>query len=148
MYLPEAVRLEALVSLAGISRLIALQRREAFFLREVVGTVMTMIGQRRLADNQAEETLDSATHDAPDGLSPDQLAAVSQALSHGKIAIRRKESSEGNNALLNIVERVCDVFGLHAGDSSPSGVAAYGWPELQVEVVKEAVQMTELLPGG
>jgi trafficking protein particle complex subunit 9 len=150
MFLSDAVRLEVLVTLATLSRLLALERREAFFLREVVGTVMTMLAERRAVENKTDDRAGAAQTAITNGDRPDDLTtntAVSQALSEGKIAVRRKESSEGNEALLGMLERICDIFGLDFTVSQMPELGCYGWPELQVEIVKEAVYMTEALPG-
>ncbi len=139
--LPEDSRLEAFATLAGLARLVGMERKEVFYLREVVGCAVHMLGQKRAHDSIGRAALAEGDH-----VSLEVGSALSTALLTGRIATRRKESTEGNEALLAMIHRVCDIFGLDLYRTARADRPAFGWPELQVEVVKEAVLLTETLP--
>ncbi|OCF43922.1 hypothetical protein I317_02192 [Kwoniella heveanensis CBS 569] len=88
------------------------------------------------------------------------------------VAIRRKESTEGNSGIVALFERACQVMGIdllsfdhddfatsshkhthsitqHDSDSPSSTTKReprFGWPELQVELLKDGITVSESLP--
>jgi hypothetical protein len=72
--------------------------------------------------------------------------------SSGTVTTMTKETGEGNQAVLHLVQRILDVFGLDlsnmTGDGQPIEVPIrYGWAELQVAMLREAIAAAETLPG-
>jgi hypothetical protein len=71
-----------------------------------------------------------------------------------RVAIRRKESTEGNASIIDLLERMLSIIGvdLLSFTVDPSSHAQgpqarhYGWPELQVEIMKEVITISESLP--
>jgi len=96
-------------------------------------------------------------------------------LSRGGVGSRLNESPSGNESVLKLLKYVCRVLGVDldtvkivssfeksatdqdAGKSQITSIyddglkyeqyEVYGWPELQVGVVREAVAIAEALPG-
>jgi hypothetical protein len=88
----------------------------------------------------------------------------------GQVGIRMSESSEGNDSVLKLLKHICSVLGIDLDAVRVVDVAEgsaippadeksyeddlldgyqepYGWPELQIGVVREAVAVSEALPG-
>jgi hypothetical protein len=70
-----------------------------------------------------------------------------------RVAVRRKESTEGNTSIVELLEKLLSAVGVDLlsfgiDTSSPQGPQGrhYGWPELQVEIMKEAITISESLP--
>jgi hypothetical protein len=75
-----------------------------------------------------------------------------------RVAVRRKESTEGNGSIIELLERTLHTIGVETLSfidgspldplSKPTARSArhYGWPELQVEIMKEAIAISETLP--
>ena len=95
--------------------------------------------------------------------------------SQGTVGIRENERTEGNESILHIVKHVCRVHGIDLEavkllDSSmpnrtsqtsqsevedepneelaPSLQEPFGWPELQIDIIREAIGVAEALPGS
>lgn len=81
----------------------------------------------------------------------------------GDIGVRMAEATEGNESILRIVKYVCEIYGIsmarvqvdgqEAGDDTGEDeeldleIPKFGWREVQIGVVREAVQIAEALPG-
>lgn len=75
-----------------------------------------------------------------------------------RVAVRRKESTEGNGSIIELLERTLHTIGVDTLSfidgssldplSKPTARNSrhYGWPELQVEIMKEAIAISETLP--
>jgi hypothetical protein len=71
-----------------------------------------------------------------------------------RVAVRRKESAEGNASIVELLERLLSTVGvdLLSFNSEPTLPSRgpqgrhYGWPELQVEIMKEVITISESLP--
>ncbi|KAG9102583.1 hypothetical protein FRC06_001702 [Ceratobasidium sp. 370] len=84
----------------------------------------------------------------------------------GDVGVRIVESSEGNESVLRVVKYICEIYGIDvsrvqiggddAGKASEAqgsededielDNARFGWREVQIGVVREAVQIAEALP--
>lgn len=150
MHLRPPDRLRVLSTLAKMYSCIGFERKEAFILRELLAVIMDLITVSR------EENRDHAMSATPESASG----------SGGSVAVREQESAEGNDSLLRLVSRVCDVYGVRldavkvykGGTASQPEIeededdradyrASFGWPALQVDVIGEAIVVAENLPG-
>lgn len=156
--LPVDVQLQVLVALAGVHRVLGLERREAVLTREVVGLVVAMIAKTRIKASRLDAPIFGGRNNtiiSPDAgiVANDGLGLASAAsLTGGSVTAMQKETEEGNRAVLQLVLRVLDIFGLDLCSLGPGGPVKtptrYGWPELQVAMLREAVAAAETLPGG
>lgn len=158
--LPVDVQLQVLVTLVGVHRLLGLERREAVLAREVVAVVVAMIADTRIFGNRLDAPIfgNAAGRDnLASQLVGDSVEARNAGLglisaSTGTVTTMTKETGEGNQAVLHLVQRILDVFGLDlsnmTGDGQPIEVPIrYGWAELQVAMLREAIAAAETLPG-
>lgn len=170
-WLPENIQLDVLVELANIQRLLGLDRREMIFDRELTGFGVTSIMKSRAGQLQLEQaarrrknsdasvlsqdsTL-SIENDATISVAPDKTDATphTSSCAGGFVASKRPDSEEGTDAVLCLIQRTLDVLGLDldvlydAPGASTGLTLSYGWPELQVEVIRDAVTAVETLPG-
>ncbi|KAG8937942.1 hypothetical protein FRC00_008884 [Tulasnella sp. 408] len=93
-------------------------------------------------------------------------------LGAGTVGVRANVSDEGNESILRVVKYVCDIYGVDlskigisrpgsdppeddskgdnndvaASEEDEGAGEAFGWPELQLGVVREAVAIAEALP--
>ena len=87
----------------------------------------------------------------------------------GAVAVKGMERSTGNESVLKLVKYICDVHGINLeavrfvntatdGIQEQGGVPQdtssgdlledpYGWPELQIGIIREALSVAEALPG-
>ena len=168
MHLQPRDRLRVLNSLASMYSCIGFRRKEVYILREVLAVVMDMVISSR------EETL--ASGQDPGGLRPG-LGIAGVEMGHlgaergvtvapGSVAVRHNLSDEGNDSILKLVKHICEVFGVDLNQVSIAAASEeshgkgdtgddvddprsghYGWSELQLGVVREAVAVAEALPG-
>jgi hypothetical protein len=160
--LPADVQLQVLVALVGVHRLLGLERREAVLTREVVGLVVAMIAKTRKSTNRLEAPIFGANRgsissvagviDPDNTVSNEGLGLASARPASASVTTMHKETEEGNQAVLQLVTRVLDIFGLDLcsfadGDLPVDSAVKYGWPELQVAMLREAIAAAETLPG-
>ncbi|KAG2144925.1 TRAPP II complex [Suillus cothurnatus] len=126
-------RLIILQSMASIYSSLGYRRKEAFILREVISCIMDLING-------------------------DEVSIVGK----GAVGVRQNETLEGNQSILKLLIRTCKVLGVDleavcvakatdgtSNDLDGSADAAkesFGWPELQVGVIREAIAVAEALP--
>ena len=161
MHLQPHDRIRVLSALATIYSCLGFVRKEVYVLREVLSVVMDMIVSAR---EEMREGLNSAI--SPGG-SPNTAAA--------QISIREHEFGDGNESVVRLVRYICAGYGIDLaavrllGKDQPSVTdegeerrerdldedvemdiakpSPFGWAELQVGVVREAVAIAEALPG-
>jgi hypothetical protein len=163
LHLQPSDRIQVLTSLAALYSCIGFKRKEVFVLREVQAGVMDLVVCGR------EESRNAAPSPRPTTLNPgsDGVSLAPQNV----LSIRRTESSQGNASVIRIARYIAQVYGIDlyrvgvadlenrrrssvmssdAASTLPhlaEGDARYGWPELQVGVVREALAVAETLPG-
>ncbi len=145
------------------------RRKEVYVLRELQAAVVDLIilGREESRNDFSELTSGYASNIETDR---DDLTEPS---SHpGSLARRDQENEEGNSSVLRITRYISAVYGIdleavklgienemargsceNADDGQrlfqeTSGTVPYGWAELQVGVVREAIAVTEALPGS
>ncbi|KAI0362223.1 hypothetical protein OH77DRAFT_1416447 [Trametes cingulata] len=141
-------------------------RKEAYVLREVLGCVMDLIVCGRDERAAGSARVQSAGMTA-------RNSSLGGGAAQGTVGIRENERTEGNESILRIVKHVCRVHGvdleavklLDAGASNrdslqfqdsedveldedlvQSAREPYGWPELQIGIIREAIAVAEALP--
>ncbi|QRV85843.1 transport protein particle subunit [Ceratobasidium sp. AG-Ba] len=154
-------RIRVLAQLATIYACLGFRRKEVYVLRELVVTVVDLIVCAR------EENGTSGV-----GVGRPSLAVITGAENReverehtGDVGVRIVESIEGNESLLRVVKYICEIYGIDVsrvqigGDDSTGGnsqggdyddieleTPRFGWREVQIGVVREAVQIAEALP--
>lgn len=162
-------RLHILNSMASAYSYLGLRRKEAYILREVLATVMDLLVTSR------DEFLYTTTKSPPtvNGHTPGLAIQGVKSLPNspakrptgGTVGVRPGMSTEGNAGVLKVVQYVCETYGLDLArvklmkrgtaeetsndeqDDLDSSLELFGWPELQIGVVREAVAVAEALPG-
>ncbi|KIJ69369.1 hypothetical protein HYDPIDRAFT_24212 [Hydnomerulius pinastri MD-312] len=160
-------RLVVLQSMASIYSCLGFKRKEVYILREVISCIMDLVVCGRDEDDQLRKSdLGSAgLVIRTSGLENGDAAVNSPA--KGSVGMRRKENLEGNQSILKLLVYACKVLGVNLeavslassaegasdGDMQPEDVDlveslnnTFGWPELQVGVVREAIAVAEALP--
>lgn len=97
-------------------------------------------------------------------------AARARAFDRGGSIVRTTSDPAGNDSIVRIVEKVCEAFGIEVAprlsredvqaerkksivqgrtlEILESEVGAFGWPGLQLGVLKDAIIISEALPGA
>ncbi|KAJ7155939.1 TRAPP II complex [Mycena crocata] len=164
LHLGARERISILENTASLYACLGYRRKEAYILREVLGCILDLIVCGREEDGFSR--LSSVP--LPAGLGIQGLNSGSS--QRGNVGVRFSENIEGNESVLKLLKHVCKVLGINldavrlvenadeasvdvqsVGASLEDDVATefmepYGWPELQVGVVREAVAVAEALP--
>jgi hypothetical protein len=155
LHLGHRERIVILESIAYLYSSLGYHRKEAYILREVVGCIMDLVVCAR-EENGSEQSSGATAN----GMEPDDPGAV---------AVKEIERSAGNESMINLIKYICEVHGINleavvfvnpAAQSSQEkdGVPQdanlddlqedpYGWPELQIGIIREALAVAEALPG-
>ncbi|KAJ6547608.1 TRAPP II complex [Mycena capillaripes] len=164
LHLGPRERIGILENTASLYACLGYRRKEAYILREVLGCILDLIVCGREEDGFSR--LSSVP--LPSGLGIQGLnSGPSQ---RGNVGVRFSENIDGNESVLKLLKYVCKVLGINldavrllentpetstenqdGNTSLEDDVASefsepYGWPELQVGVVREAVAVAEALP--
>ncbi|KAI0636866.1 TRAPP II complex [Trametes polyzona] len=165
LHLDARERVRTLEYIAAMFGSLGHVRKEAYVLREVLGCIMDLIVCGRDEKGTGSARVLSAG-----------LAARNTSLggaAQGTVGIRENERTEGNESILRLVKHVCKVHGVdleavklvdvHApnrdSQQSQSSEEAdldeellssarepFGWPELQIGIIREAIAVAEALP--
>lgn len=155
LHLEPRERIRLLQVLAAMFGALGHVRKEAYVLREVLGCLMDLIVCGRSESGPGSARASTANQ--------------------GTVGVRENESSEGNESVVRIVKQVCRVHGIdldavglvesdvarirdsrvsQAGEDDEDDekllVAVhepFGWPELQIGLIREAIAVAEALPG-
>ena len=165
LHLAARERIAILQTVAGMFGTLGYQRKEAYILRELLGSIMDLIVCGREENSGARaNTAGLGIRGAPVG---------SSTTTPGTVGVRENPRVEGNESLLRIIKHICRVHGVDIesvklidrsilgaatsnGDSaddedgdelSDSATDPFGWPELQIGIIREAIAVAEALPG-
>ncbi|KAI6109782.1 TRAPP II complex [Pisolithus sp. B1] len=166
-------RLVTLQSIAGIYNCLGFKRKEVYVLREVVSCIMDLVVCGRGEDEQLRRSdlgsVGSTASPEPAEFDDSETPKL------GNVGVRRKENLEGNQSILKLLNYACRVLGVNlesvnpapretrekpntsnseaesglqweGADASETLRVRFGWPELQVGVIREAVAVAEALP--
>jgi hypothetical protein len=155
LHLGHRERIITLESIAYLYSSLGYRRKEVYILREVVGCIMDLVVCAREKPEPGSSS-GTAVNDKGSGDS-------------GAVAVKGTERSTGNKSVLKLVKHICDVHGIDleavrfvntgthgtqdegavSQDTSSDDLPEdpYGWPELQIGIVREALSVAEALPG-
>lgn len=154
------------VEAAWMARWLDLPRKEAMITREVIKRIGKMVIEGREETRRVMNggfrhnktgSITGPTHmKAIDSGAVGLGLGMAVATPSSAVAVRRKESTEGNASIIKLFERVASIFGIDLLsfngniDARGSSLAAtpprFGWAELQVELMKEGIAIAEILP--
>jgi trafficking protein particle complex subunit 9 len=151
LHLGHRERIIVLEGMAYIYSSLGYHRKEAYILREVVGCIMDLIVCAR------GENVSTPSETTVNGVESGGAGAV---------AIKKTEISTGNESVIKLIKYICEVHGIDSeavafvnpATQDKGGVSQdcdpddpqedpYGWPELQVGIIREALVVAEALPG-
>lgn len=164
-------RLNILQSMATIYSSLGYKRKEAFILREVISCIMDLIVCGREENDLSRKSDLGSANTGNRSENGDEVSTVGK----GAVGVRQNEILEGNQSILKLLVRACKVLGVdleavgvvtatdgnssEAGGRDNNGSAmvdlegladaareSFGWPELQVGVIREAIAVAEALP--
>ena len=154
LHLGHRERIIILETIAHLYSSLGYRRKEVYILREVVGCVMDLVVCAR---EQPEPGFSFGA--TVNGKGPGDSGAV---------AVKGFERSTGNESVLKLVKHICGVHGINleavrfvdtdthtqeegaiSQDTSLDDLPEdpYGWPELQIGIIREALSVAEALPG-
>ncbi|KAE9396079.1 hypothetical protein BT96DRAFT_1041682 [Gymnopus androsaceus JB14] len=141
LHLGPRERVSVLEAIASTYSCLGFRRKESYILREVLGCILDLIVC---------------------GRSEDAHTNMRSFGNKGSVGIRLNESSDGNESILKLLKHVCKVLGVNLDaiqmvdvnaepgsqveDDSDVYREPFGWPELQIGVVRESVAVAEALP--
>jgi hypothetical protein len=156
LHLGHRERIAVLEAIAYLYSSLGYHRKEAYILREVVGCLMDLVVCAREEDGRT--------------FLPGTAVNGKESGDSGAIAVKGIERSTGNESVLKVVKHVCDVHGIDLeavsfvnpssqDEEDRGGVAQdvnidevqedpYGWHELQIGIIREALAVAEALPGA
>jgi hypothetical protein len=157
--------------MASIYSSLGYRRKEAFILREVISCIMDLIVCGREENDLLRKSDAGSVSTGNRSENSDEVSIVGK----GAVGVRQNEILEGNQSILKLLVRACKVLGVDleavsvakttdgtsevgGRDSGGSAVEdlerpvdaakeSFGWPELQVGIIREAIAVAEALPG-
>jgi hypothetical protein len=161
LHLGPRERIATLEAMAGMYACIGHRRKETYVLREVLGCIMDLVVVGR--EDPASRGGNSISVVTPSGLGIQNVAIPGA----GSVGVRENEATEGNESILRVVKHICRVHGVDLeavklvdptaeatedaadADDATDGASpeTFGWPELQIGIVREALAVAEALPG-
>jgi hypothetical protein len=154
LHLGHRERIIILETIAHLYSSLGYRRKEVYILREVVGCIMDLVVCAR---EQPEP-----------GFSSGATVNGKGSGDSGAVAVKGIERSIGNESVLKLVKHICGVHGINleavrfvntdphtqeawadSQDTSSNDLPEdpYGWPELQIGIIREALSVAEALPG-
>ncbi|GBE81971.1 TRAPP II complex [Sparassis latifolia] len=161
-------RIKVLQTLAGLYGALGYHRKEAYILREVLGSIMDLVVCGREEGGGANTSRTGLGL----GIGVGKVTTI-----QGTVGVKLNESAVGNESVLKIVRHICRVHGIDleavklvnpanrlqarfgedsddvdadvvgpADDAVDAIEEPFGWPELQIGIVREAIAVAEALP--
>jgi trafficking protein particle complex subunit 9 len=158
-------RVNVLGIVAGYYGCLGYKRKEAYVLREILGCIMDLVVCGR------------EQHEDPHGMSTGsgtQNFSMSSGIP-AMVGVRENDSADGNESIMRLVKHVCKVHGIDLEavkvvdtsvlespkedegsklntdvvvlDEELLPMETVGWPELQIGIIREAIAVSEALPG-
>ncbi|KAG8836757.1 hypothetical protein FRC18_010798 [Serendipita sp. 400] len=157
MHLHSHDKIHLLSYMAGIYSCLGFGRKEVYVLRELVSVVMDLVVLAR--EERREQNM--ARMGVADGNLSELAASV-------HVTVREHQLKDGNRSILRLLIYICGIYGVNlkavplqeqnsTKENDPeweerlnsidfSRQPTYGWSELQMGVVREAIAVTEALP--
>jgi trafficking protein particle complex subunit 9 len=172
MHLQQPDQIRIFSTLASLYSCIGFKRKEALVLREVQAAIMDLIvcGRDEHRSNLGRESLSNESKIYLFDRDRDKDRDTGQSVS-GALGVRETEDVEGNISIVRLAKCIAEVYGVDIacirvmdvaseapttegshpiGPLEPTdmmGRPHFGWPELQIGVVRETVAVAEALPG-
>lgn len=170
LHLGPQERLVVLQSMASVYSCLGYKRKEAYVLREMISCVMDLVVCGRDEDYRFRrpDAGSAGLVVRTAGLQNDDSTPTG----NGSLAFRPNENMQGNQSVLKVLTYACKVLGVDLGsakiaappnadeeNADPHTISfedlslanslsnSFGWPELQIGVVREAIAVAEALPG-
>jgi trafficking protein particle complex subunit 9 len=158
LHLGQSERIMTLETMAGLYSSLGYKRKESYILREILGCIMDLIVVGR-----DDPVVQSPMPIASPGVGLGIQGVITNGI--GTVGIRVNERTEGNESIIRLVRYICRVHGINmdavplgdpetvrAADKESDEVSSlppqqFGWPELQIGIVREALAVAEALPG-
>lgn len=146
-------RIRLLRFMATIYSAIGFHRKEVYVLRELLSAIMdTLVTSREETLKASKSPRDEANNFLKES---------------GNMAFRTLESPQGNDSLIRLEKYICEIYGIDLTSVKLLGISPdepvqgdklntspdsyplqYGWADLQLGIVREAVAVAEALPGN
>lgn len=146
-------RLGLLVEAVWMARWLDLPRKEATVTRALAKQLAVIIIEGREESRRAHASKHAKEAEAT---SASVGLGLGMSVSTARVAVRRRDTTEGNDSIIQLIERVISILGIDllsfsaqligGSPETPSPIKRYGWPDLQVEMMKEAIAISEILP--
>lgn len=171
LHLGPQERLVVLQSMASVYSCLGYRRREAYVLREVISCVMDLVVCGRDEEYQLRRS-DTGSAGLVVRTAGLQNGDENTPTGNGSLAFRPNENIQGNQSVLKMLTYTCKALGVDLESVSVAALPntgednvdphivpfealsmveslnnSFGWPELQVGVVREAIAVAEALPG-
>lgn len=148
-------RLEVLRFMAKMYFALSYRRKEAYVLREMVSCIMDLVVHSREEIRGAVASSASASRSA--------FGQADDEDGH-RVGVRATDEITGNDSVIRLVVYICGIYGVKLDsyrffddvedtsskptDGNVNGARShFGWPELQIGLVREALAIAEGLPG-
>ena len=157
LHLGARERLESLKHLATMYSGLDFRRKETYILRELLACLLDLLIQGREEARSLSETILGSAK------TPNSAHAKAD------VGIRGKDNTAGNDSILRLQQYICEVHGLDLTcvdfvidrqsdevssvktipEKSPvRSMSRYTWPELQIGLLRESLEIAEALPGA
>ncbi|WVN88627.1 uncharacterized protein L203_103838 [Cryptococcus depauperatus CBS 7841] len=148
-----------------LARWLGLERKEATVTREVIKRLTEVVVERRQEIHSHPQFPSPRSTLVPSRVAGDPPIGLGLdiPLKSQTVAVRRKEVTEGNSGIVALFRRAASIMGIRLLPSTPNIARhslinvtdisdnslqdlGFGWPELQVEMMKEGIAVMESLP--
>ena len=156
VHLPPRERIEVLRFMSKMYFQLSYRRKEAYILRELVSCIMDLVVHGREEIRNAVSLSTSASR-----------GGTGHADEEGQdVGVRPTDEVAGNDSVIRLVIYFCRIYGVKLNSfsfldeetgpglmsdevvkSDQVNLPHFGWPELQIELVKGALAIAEGLPG-
>lgn len=163
------VRLRITSEVASLFGRIGYRRKEAFVLRELAALCAEGVAGRSIEIfpvGTSGGAVGTSVNGIPSPI-PEEGADTDATRTKTASIVRTTMTTVGNDSIVHLSERVCAAFGIQVApkatrdkkgnrmsvmqgralEISEEGSGSFGWPGLQVGVLKDAIAIAESLPG-
>lgn len=155
LHLGARERIAFLKCLAAMYSSLGFRRKEVYVLRELLACLLDLLIQGREEARSLSETIIGAS------------GRLNPAISKEDIGMRGKDDTSGNSSILRLQQYICEIHGLDlvsvdfepepptentvaegsADELATRSMVKYMWPELQIGLLRETLEIAEALPG-
>ncbi|GAA5876487.1 hypothetical protein JCM16303_003552 [Sporobolomyces ruberrimus] len=167
------IRLRITSEVASLFGRIGYRRKEAFVLRELAALCAEGVAGRSIEVFSAGGGGGAGSYGLPSPILEEEGAVATGRTKMGRqrngameSLVQTSTTTVGNDSIVRLSERVCTAFGIQVAprtmggkkskrmsvmqgralEITESGLGSFGWPSLQVGVLKDAIAIAETLP--